>query len=333
LGRRGRKRQLAVEDQYWKLILEGIGTVGSTTPGLVRLRGSGTHEGVPYLVLDLAEGPSLAGELAVGPIGVDRALAVGEQVAEALAHAHRVGIVHRDVKPSNILFGDLGRVRLADFGIARLAGTPSLTGTGQLIGSAPYLSPEQVVGERSGPAADVYSVGLVVIECLTGRPCYPGGQVEAAITRLHRPPGIPSDLPPWLCDVLSAMTARDPMRRPSMDAVAEALRRQNAEPVLAATVQHDLDALTALPEVLAATARHDTHPTTALLDVVADPTITMHATQPTARRFSRTVRRLGPVGSGPPLPPGARRSWPWPWWCPSLSCRSWRGWWPETTHE
>jgi eukaryotic-like serine/threonine-protein kinase len=247
-------------------------------PGLVKLRGSGTHEGVPYLVLDLAEGPSLAGELAGGPIGVDRALAVGEQVAETLAHAHRVGIVHRDVKPSNILFDDLGRARLADFGIARLAGTPSLTGTGQLIGSAPYLAPEQVAGERAGPAADVYSLGLVVIECLTGRPCYPGGQIEAAITRLHRPPVTPSRLPAWLREVLSAMTARDPVRRPSMDAVAEALGRRNAEPVLAPTKQHDLDAMTALSDVLPATARHDTDPATALPDVVADPALTTHAT-------------------------------------------------------
>jgi eukaryotic-like serine/threonine-protein kinase len=246
-------------------------------PGLVKLRGSGTHDGVPYLVLDLAEGPSLAGELAGGPIGVDRALAIAGQVAEALAHAHRVGIVHRDVKPSNILLDRLGRVRLADFGIARLAGTPNLTRTGQLIGSAPYLAPEQVMGERAGPAADVYSLGLVVIECLTGRPCYPGGQIEAAISRLHRPPSVPSDLPRWLRDVLSAMTARDPMRRPSADTVAEALRRGNAEPVLAATAPLDLDALTALPEVVVATARHDTNPTTALPEERAGPTITTPA--------------------------------------------------------
>jgi eukaryotic-like serine/threonine-protein kinase len=213
-------------------------------PGVVKLRGSGTHEGVPYLVLDLAEGPSLAGELAGGPLGVDRALAVGEQVADALSYAHRLGIVHRDVKPSNILFDDRGRARLADFGIARLAGTTSVTGTGQLIGSAPYMAPEQVTGEPAGPATDVYSLGLVVVECLTGRQCYPGSQVESVIARLHRRPSIPQELPGWLRDVLGAMTATEPIRRPEAAAVADALRRRDAEPAVAATVPLALHART-----------------------------------------------------------------------------------------
>jgi serine/threonine protein kinase len=226
-------------------------------PGLVKLRGSGTHDGVPYLVLDLAGGLSLADALSAGPIGPDRALMVGQQVADALAHAHEMGIVHRDVKPSNILFDDRGRARLADFGIARLAGTPSLTRTGQLVGSAPYLAPEQVEGGEAGPAADVYALGLVVIECVTGRPCYSGGQVEAAVSRLHRSPDVPPDLPRWWRDVLSAMTAREPMRRPAVNAVADSFRRRTAEPVLATTAALDIvpsaapagpDAPSALPD-------------------------------------------------------------------------------------
>src|SRR5262245_25161500 len=124
-------------------------------PGLVRLRGSGTHEGVPYLVLDLARGPSLSDVLARGPLGTDRTAAVGEQLADALAHAHRLDIVHRDVKPSNVLFDEAGRARLADFGIARLGTAATLTRTGQVVGSAPYLAPEQVAGQPIGPAADV----------------------------------------------------------------------------------------------------------------------------------------------------------------------------------
>jgi serine/threonine protein kinase len=182
-------------------------------PGLITLRGSGTHAGVPYLVLDLAEGPTLAGELAAGPLAEERAVAVAEQVAEALAHAHATGVVHRDVKPSNILFDEHGHARLADFGIARLAGTPSLTGTGQLVGSLPYLAPEQLEGGPVGPPADIYALGLVVIECLTGHACYPGAQIDAAMARLHRPPAVPGGTPRWLGALLTAMTERAPTRR------------------------------------------------------------------------------------------------------------------------
>src|SRR5262245_4603038 len=204
-------------------------------PGLIKLRGSGTHAGVPYLVLDLAEGPTLAGELAAGPLAEERAVTVAEQVAEALAHAHRTGVVHRDVKPSNILFDEAGRTRLADFGIARLAGTPSLTGTGQMVGSVPYLAPEQVEGAPVGPPTDIYALGLVLIECLTGHPCYPGVRVDAAVARLHRPPTVPASAPRWLGALLTAMTERAPARRPSAGAVAEALRRRDVDPILAST--------------------------------------------------------------------------------------------------
>jgi serine/threonine protein kinase len=242
-------------------------------PGVVKLRGSGTHEGVPYLVLDLAEGPSLAGELAGGPIGIDRALTIGEQVADALSYAHRLGIVHRDVKPSNILFDVRGRARLADFGIARLAGTPSLTGTGQLIGSAPYIAPEQVAGEPAGPATDVYSLGLVVTECLTGRPCYPGGQLESVVARLHRSPTVPPDLPGWLREVLCAMTATEPIRRPEAGAVADALRRRDAEPVVAPTVRHAMPASTFPPGGATTKRQDDTHATGVAPEATVDPTV------------------------------------------------------------
>lgn len=203
--------------------------------GLVRLHGSGTHDGLPYLVLDLADGPTLAHVLADGPLGFDRTLPVGAQVAEALAHAHALGVVHRDVKPSNILFDGTGRARLADFGIARLADAPGVTGTGFVIGSAPYLAPEQVEGRRATPAADVYALGLVLVECLSGNPCYRGNQAEVAVARLSRAPVVPPEAPAWLHDVLVAMTARDPGRRPRADAVAAALRGRTSEPAVPTT--------------------------------------------------------------------------------------------------
>ena len=202
-------------------------------PGLVRLHRAGTHRGFGYLVLDLAEGPPLSQALADSPAGIDRTVSVGRQVAAALAHVHRSGLVHRDVKPSNILLHH-GRALLADFGIARMSGAPSLTVTGQVIGSAPYLAPEQVEGRSAGPPADVYALGLVLIECLTGRRCYPGTYVESAIARLHRAPEIPG-VPAWLRDVLVAMTMREPERRPPAGAVAQALARRDSAPVMAAT--------------------------------------------------------------------------------------------------
>ena len=201
-------------------------------PGLVRLRGAGTYDGVPYLVLDLVEGPSLASELVDGPLGLERSLGIGVEVAEALTQTHRLGIVHRDVKPGNILLDASGHVRLADFGIARLADSARLTAVGAVAGSPAYVAPEQVEGQPGGVSADIYALGLVLLECLTGERCYPGGGVEAALARLYRPPTIPDDLPDWVRDVLVAMTARDPARRPSAAALVEAFVRRSSAAVV-----------------------------------------------------------------------------------------------------
>jgi hypothetical protein len=206
-------------------------------PGIVAMHGAGVHEGVPYLVLDLADGPSLADQLHGGRLGVERTVDVGAQLADALGHAHDRGVTHRDVKPSNILFDSERRLRLADFGIARVADGPALTTTGELVGSAPYLAPEQVSGQDVGPPADVYALGLVLAECLTGHPCFAGNGIAAALSRLHRPPDLPEE-PAWLHEALGAMTARMPARRPPVEAVAATLRSRGAVPVAATTAPH-----------------------------------------------------------------------------------------------
>jgi eukaryotic-like serine/threonine-protein kinase len=204
-------------------------------PGVVRLCGTGLHDGVPYLVLELVDGPSLADVLAGGPLGVDRSISIGRQLAEALMHAHGLEIVHRDVKPANVICdAEPPRVRLADFGIALFSDTTRLTAAGACIGTAAYLAPEQLEGQV-GPAADVYALGLVVLECLTGTRCYPGSFVQAAMARLHRAPVVPDELPAWLGHTLRAMTARDPVRRPPAPAVADAFSRRAVEAVLAST--------------------------------------------------------------------------------------------------
>jgi eukaryotic-like serine/threonine-protein kinase len=196
---------------------------------LVRLRDCGVDHDVPFLVLDLVEGASLADELARGPLGTRRTIEVIAAVADGLAHAHARGVTHRDVKPGNILLDKAGRARLADFGIARLAdGTPT-TGAGFVIGTAAYLAPEQVRSSPVGPAADVYALGLVLLECLTGRRAYPGTFAEAAIAHVITPPEIPSTVPAWLAAIVASMTAHDPALRPSAASVAGALRRPPAE--------------------------------------------------------------------------------------------------------
>jgi eukaryotic-like serine/threonine-protein kinase len=212
-------------------------------PGVVRLRGTGSHDGVPYLVLELVDGPSLADVLASGPLGVERSISIGQQLAEALMHAHGLDIVHRDVKPANVICdAEPPRVRLADFGIARFGDTTRMTAAGACIGTAAYLAPEQLEGQV-GPAADVYALALVLLECLTGTRCYPGSLVEAAMARLHRAPLVPDELPVWLGYTLGAMTARDPGRRPPAAAVADAFRRRSVDAVLASTTAISVAAL------------------------------------------------------------------------------------------
>ncbi|PSL52841.1 serine/threonine protein kinase [Saccharothrix carnea] len=184
-------------------------------PGLVEVYGTGSFRGRPYFVMQPVEGGTLRRRMR-GAMSPEVVAAIGSQIAGVLAHVHANDVVHRDVKPSNILLDTAGRrAYLADFGLALQAQVTRVTKSGILVGTAGYLAPEQVRGGDVLPAADVYALGLVLLECLTGRPEYPGGDTEAALARLHREPRIPANLPdPWT-DVLTAMTATDPAKRPS----------------------------------------------------------------------------------------------------------------------
>jgi len=211
---------------------------GLSHPHLVRVLDAGVDRSVPYLVLELVHGPTLA-ELMADPateIAPVRLAELGAEVALALAHVHSVGIVHRDVKPGNVLVSPEGRAKLADFGIARLVDdTSHYTRTGHLVGTVAYVAPEQVAGEPATPAVDVYALGLVLLEGLTGARAYAGTSVESALARLSRQPDIPPSLPPGWRPLLVAMTARDPQRRPTAAQVADRLRALASEPPPAAT--------------------------------------------------------------------------------------------------
>ena len=193
---------------------------------LVMVLDAGTTADQPFLVMELVEGTTLSqrASAAGGSLPPAEVAGIGAQLAEAIAYAHAQGVIHRDVKPGNVLLGP-GGVKLADFGIARLVGdTVRHTRTGQAIGTAAYLAPEQVRGADLTPAADVYALGLVLLEVLTGERAYPGSATEAALARLHRPPHVPDTLPaPWP-RLLTEMTAMEPGDRPGAGEVASRLR-------------------------------------------------------------------------------------------------------------
>jgi len=193
-------------------------------PGLVTVLDVGVSGAQPFLVMELVEGPTLAAVLRNGPLPLDQAAAIGAQLASSVAYAHEQGVVHRDVKPANVLLGP-GGAKLADFGIARLIGdTVRHTRTGMTVGTPAYVSPEQVRGTAVGPPTDVYSLGLVLLEALTAERAYPGTQMEAALARLHRPPAVPDGLSADWRSLLAAMTATEPAERPTAAVAAERIR-------------------------------------------------------------------------------------------------------------
>ncbi|MFI0827694.1 protein kinase [Streptomyces roseolus] len=192
-------------------------------PGLITVYDSGRDDRTPYLVMELVRGTTLRRRIAAAPLASDEACRMGAALASALAHVHETGVVHRDVKPANILLDEAGAPRLTDFGISRLLGTTAPTVTGTLVGTAAYMAPEQVLGRGAEPPADIYSLGLVLIESIKGELEYDGAPLEAAIARLNRPPVIPPDIPAAIAELLEAMTDADESRRPDARTCARAL--------------------------------------------------------------------------------------------------------------
>jgi serine/threonine protein kinase len=192
-------------------------------PGLVQLFETGVNGDMAYLVMEFVDGPSLDQVLRQGPLSTAETASIGASLADALAYAHAQGVVHRDVKPANILIGADGLARLTDFGIARLVDTSTLTLTGTMLGTATYMAPEQLENHAVGPSADVWSLGIVLLECLTGERVYAGTPNEVLALRLAGPVALPEGLPvPWRL-LLTGMLASVPENRLSAHEVAAML--------------------------------------------------------------------------------------------------------------
>jgi serine/threonine protein kinase len=188
---------------------------------------------VPYLVMELVRGQPLSALLADGkPLAPEVAADLIAQAAEGIEAAHALGIVHRDVKPGNLLVTPEGQVKVTDFGIARAADTVPLTVTGHLVGTPHYLSPEQAEGKGSSPASDVYSLGIVLFECLAGHKPFAGeSAVATALMQVREPlPPLPDSVPRHLQDITRRATAKDPAERFASAAdLAGALRGELAD--------------------------------------------------------------------------------------------------------
>lgn len=187
-------------------------------PGLLTVYDFGFDGPRPFLVLQLASGGSLRDRLDTGDLTTDRVAEIGLGIADVLSYVHAEGIVHRDVKPANVLFDDDGECYLADFGVAG----PSGGRVPGVLGTAGYLAPEQVAGDETGPAADVYALGMVLLECLTGE-C-PGGGDSVAKARLVHRPKVPGAWGRAWRRLLTAMTRTDPAHRPGAATCARLLR-------------------------------------------------------------------------------------------------------------
>ena len=207
-----------------------------THPHVVGVLDTGEQDGRPFVVMERLSGRTLGDELADGAMPAERIRDVGLQVLRALAAAHELGIVHRDVKPGNVLDAGLGTWKVADFGIAKwVHADETLTGTGELLGSPSYLAPERIEGEQAGPASDLYAVGVLLYEALCGRKPFEGDDPFTLATAIrdgaYEPPSaVFPGADPTIVAVIERAMQRDPSDRyESAEAMGAALLGEDAE--------------------------------------------------------------------------------------------------------
>jgi serine/threonine-protein kinase len=203
-------------------------------PGVVDIYDYGSDPATgAYLVMEYVDGDALSRTLArVGRLTPARTMALVAQAADALHAAHQTGVVHRDVKPGNLLVRPNGTLVLTDFGIARSVGAAQLTAAGSVLGTASYISPEQAMGEQATPLSDVYALGVVAYQCLAGRRPFEGeNPLEIAMRHVREaPPPLPPDIPPPVRVIVERAMAKQPAARwPNASAFGAVARRAAAE--------------------------------------------------------------------------------------------------------
>ena len=255
--------------------------------GIANVYDYGEEEGSAFLVMELVPGEALSSVLERDrSLSVDRVLDIVAQTAAALQAAHSAGLVHRDIKPGNLLITPDGRVKITDFGIARIADQVPLTATGQVMGTVQYLSPEQASGHPASPSTDIYSLGIVAYEALAGKRPFTGeSQVAIAMAQINeQPPPLPTSIPEPVRNLVLSCIAKSPKERPATAqhlARAAALLRRGDVPGAAAAV----------PGILSSS-------------VLA----TVAATPPAEPAAATTVLSSTP----PAAPPQKRSPWLWP---------------------
>lgn len=210
-------------------------------PGVANVFDYGEEDGSAYLVMELVPGEPLSNIIERDKqLPADRILNIMAQSARALAAAHAQGLVHRDVKPGNLIITPDERVKVTDFGIARLADQVPLTATGQVMGTAQYLAPEQATGQQATQSSDMYSLGIIGYECLAGRRPFTGeSQIAIALAQVNDPPPpLPQDVPAPAAALIMCLLSKDPADRPetatALASAIDAIRRRDIPAALKA---------------------------------------------------------------------------------------------------
>jgi predicted Ser/Thr protein kinase len=206
-------------------------------PAVVNVHDVAVVDGQPWIVMELVHGRSLGDALQEGTLGAREAARIGLEVLGALEAAHAAGILHRDVKPDNVLLGRHDRVVLTDFGIAQIEGETNLTDTGGFVGSPEYIAPERVLGQRPGPASDLWSLGVVLYAATEGVSPFRRSNTPATLQSvLNATPAVPASASGPLADVITGLLQKDPARRPNA-AQVRALLETAAHPPAPAPTQ------------------------------------------------------------------------------------------------